>query len=107
MDFRLGCALQWPAPSSSDGLRCYTREALAIEVDQGIKAEQVVDAMTRIAATRAAYTIRVDNGPGLISKAVDGWAYQKGVTLDFSRPGKPTDNAFVEPFNGHPRDATA
>jgi transposase InsO family protein len=36
---------------------------------------------------------------------LDGWAYQKGVTLDFSRPGKPTDNAFVEPFNGHPRDA--
>ena len=62
--------------------------------------------MTRIAATRGApHSIRVDNAPGFISKALDGWAYQKGVTLDFSRPGKPTDNAFVEPFNGPPRDA--
>jgi len=42
----------------------YTREALAIEVDQGIKGNQVVDAMTRIASTRGApHTIRVDNGP--------------------------------------------
>ncbi len=32
------------------------------------------------------------------------WAYENGVTLDFSRPGKPTDNAFVESFNGHLRD---
>ena len=40
-------------------------------------------------------TIRVDNGPEFISKALDRWAYENGVTLDFSRPGKPTDNAFV------------
>ena len=38
------------------------------------------------------------------SKALDRWAYQNGVTLDFSRPGKPTDNAFVESFNGRLRD---
>lgn len=31
---------------------------------------------------------------------MDLWAYQRGVTLDFSRPGKPTDNAFIEAFNG-------
>jgi putative transposase len=83
----------------------YTREALAIEVAQGIKGEQVVDAVTRVAATRGApHTIRVDNGPEFISKALDRWAYQNGVTLDFSRPGKPTDNAFVESFNGRLRD---
>jgi len=53
----------------------YTREALAIEVDQGIKGNQVVDAMTRIASTRGApHTIRVDNGPEFISKALDRWA---------------------------------
>jgi hypothetical protein len=40
----------------------------------------------------------------LISKALDRWAYENGVTLDFSRPGKPTDNAFVESFNGRLRD---
>jgi putative transposase len=45
-------------------------------------------------------TIRVDNGPGFISKILDQWAYLNGVELDFSRPGKPTDNAPIETFNG-------
>lgn len=57
--------------------------------------------MTRIAAARGApRTIRVDKGPEFISTTLDRWAYQNGVTLDFSRPRKPTDNAFVESFNG-------
>ena len=43
--------------------------------------------------------IRVDNGPEFISKELDLWAYARGVQLDFSRPGKPTDNAFIESFN--------
>src|SRR3954453_12216865 len=43
-------------------------------------------------------------GPEFVSKTLDRWAYQNGVTLDFSRPGKPTDNAFVESFNGRLRD---
>jgi len=41
----------------------------------------------------------VDNGPEFISKEVDLWTYAHGVVLDFSRPGKPTDNAFIESFN--------
>ena len=45
-------------------------------------------------------TIRVDNGPEFTSKRLDQWAYLNGVALDFSRPGKPTDNAFIEAFNG-------
>jgi putative transposase len=43
-------------------------------------------------------------GPEFISRALDQWAYMNKVTLDFSRPGKPTDNAFVESFNGRLRD---
>lgn len=83
----------------------FTREALAIDVDQGIKGEQVVEAISRISSIRGApRTIRVDNGPEFILKALDRWAYENGVTLDFSRPGKPTDNAFVESFNGRLRD---
>lgn len=83
----------------------FTREALAIDVAQGIKGEQVVEAMTRIATVRGApRAIRVDNGPEFISKALDRWAYENSVKLDFSRPGKPTDNAFVESFNGRLRD---
>jgi putative transposase len=48
--------------------------------------------------------IFLDNGPEFISKALDLWAYQAKVTLDFSRPGKPTDNAYIESFNGSFRD---
>jgi putative transposase len=48
-------------------------------------------------------TIRVDNGPEFISKRLDQWAYLNGVELDFSRPGKPTDNGLIEAFNGRLR----
>ena len=83
----------------------FTREALVIHVDQGIKGEQVVEAVSRVTAVRGApKSIRVDNGPEFVSKALDRWAYENGVTLDFSRPGKPTDNAFIESFNGRLRD---
>jgi len=44
--------------------------------------------------------MRVDSGTEFTSKALDRWAYDRGVRLDFARPGKPTDNAFVEAFNG-------
>jgi len=48
--------------------------------------------------------IQVDNGPEFVSKELDRWAYEKSVILDFSRPGKPTDNPFIESFNGSFRD---
>ena len=48
-------------------------------------------------------TIPVDNGSEFISRDMDLWAYQRGVTLDFSRRGKPTDNAFIEAFNSKRR----
>ena len=48
-------------------------------------------------------TIRVDNGPEFVSREVDLWAYANGVTLDFSRPGKPTDHAFIEALNARVR----
>jgi putative transposase len=62
--------------------------------------------MARILSIRGVpKTIRVEKRPEfIISKALDRWAYENGVTLDFSRPGKPTDNAFVESFNGRLRD---
>ena len=48
--------------------------------------------------------VAVDNGPEFVSKALDAWAYRHAVQLEFSRPGKPTDNAFAESFNGRFRD---
>ncbi len=53
-----------------------------------------------MAAWTYSRTIRVDQGSEFISRDLDLWAYQKGVELDFSRPGKPTGNAFIESFNG-------
>jgi putative transposase len=83
----------------------FTRDALAIEVDQGITGAQVVAVVGQLALARGVpRTIRVDNGPEFVSKALDCWAYENAVALDFSRPGKPTDNAYVESFNGRFRD---
>jgi len=83
----------------------FTCEALAIVVDGSIRGEHVVRAVEGIAVERGAPgLIRVDNGPEFVSKVLDRWAYERGVTLDFSRPGKPTDNGFIESFNGRLRD---
>jgi putative transposase len=48
--------------------------------------------------------IQCDNGSGFISRVLDKWAYENGVTMDFSRPDKPMDNAMIESFNGTFRD---
>ncbi len=65
----------------------------------------MVRVVDRIKAMRGAPCyIKVDNGPEFISKELDRWAYENGVVLDFSRPGKPVDNAFIESFNGSFRD---
>lgn len=82
----------------------YTRESLAIDVGQSLKGDDVVATLNRIAATRGLpATIKVDNGSEFISKVMDRWAYERSVELDFSRPGKPTDNAKIESFNGRIR----
>jgi putative transposase len=64
------------------------------------RAEDVVMTLERVCG-HLGYprTIRVDQGSEFVSRDLDLWAYAKGVTLDFSRPGKPTDNAFIEAFN--------
>ena len=82
----------------------FTRESLAIEVDTHLGGHRVVEVLQRISQDRSLpRTIRVDNGPEFISKVLDQWAYLNRVELDFSRPGKPTDNAFIEAFNGRLR----
>jgi len=70
-----------------------------------LRADDVVTTMDHLKHTRGVpRRIQVDNGSEFISKALDKWAYDNGVTLDFSRPGKPTDNPFIESFNGTFRD---
>ena len=68
------------------------------------RAEDVVQTLDRVCATIGyPKTIRVDQGTEFVSRDLDIWAYVRGVTLDFSRPGKPTDNAFAEAFNSRVR----
>ena len=82
----------------------YTRESLAIEIDNHIGGQRVVEMLMQLGEERSMpRTIRVDNGPEFISKRLDQWAYLNKVELDFSRPGKPTDNGFIEAFNGRLR----
>jgi len=83
----------------------FTREALAIVVDHRLAGEQVVATLAALRVQRGLpKRIQVDNGSEFISKSLDKWAYDHVVELDFSRPGKPTDNPFIESFNGSFRD---
>ena len=83
----------------------FTRESLAIEVDGSLGGQRVAEVLTRLAiGGRNPKTIFVDNGPEFTSRRLDQWAYLNGVELDFSRPGKPTDNAMIEAFNARLRE---
>ena len=82
-----------------------SREALASEVDTGLGARRVIDALEVIAIERGyPKRISVDNGPEFRSTALDAWAYAHGVALEFIQPGKPIQNAVIESYNGRMRD---
>ncbi len=83
----------------------FSRECLAITVDAQLKGDDVVATMEHLRLLRGLpLRIQVDNGSEFISKVLDKWAYENQVVLDFSRPGKSTDNPFIESFNGSFRD---
>ena len=82
----------------------FSRYSPVIDPRFSYRAEDVVASLERVcAATGYPKTIRVDQGSEFVSRDLDLWAYARGVTRDFSRPGKPTDNAFIEAFNGRLR----
>lgn len=84
----------------------FSRICLATRVGQSIKGIDVVRIMEDVKQYHRVVPkrIQVDNGSEFISKNFDRWAYENNVTLDYSRPGKPTDNPFIESFNGSFRD---
>lgn len=84
----------------------YTRESLAIEVDTSISGERMARVLDHIIAERGAgpEEIVMDNGPEMTSRALDQWAYERGVRLRFIAPGKPVQNCYIESFNGRLRD---
>jgi len=83
----------------------YTRESLVIEAAWRLGGHGVVAVLMEVSEKKGLpKSIRIDNGPEFTSKVLDQWAYLNGVELDFSRPGKPTDNALIEAFNGRFRE---
>jgi len=102
-------SLDFVADQLADGRRfraltildVFTRESLLVEAGQSLKGEDVVRALNGIEQKRGLpQFLFCDNGTEFTSQSMDLWAYQHQVQIDFSRPGKPTDNAYIESFNG-------
>ena len=78
----------------------FSRLCPVIGVRKNYRGHDVVETLEgAVKAYGCPRRIRVDNGPEFVSRDLDLWAYARGVVLDFSRPGKPTDNAYIESFN--------
>jgi putative transposase len=83
----------------------FTKEAVDVAVDQSIGGLYVTRLLDRAALFRGyPQAIRTDQGPEFTGKALDQWAYTHGVTLKLIQAGKPTQNAYIESFNGKFRD---
>jgi len=85
-------------------LDIFTKEGLAIEADTSINGHRVTRVLDWLILIRGCpAVITIDNGPEFTGIALDQWAYQHQVRLDFIKPGKPIQNAFIESFNGRLR----
>lgn len=83
----------------------FSREVVLIEPDFSLTGRKVAEALERVSRNRSLpQFITVDNGSEFAGKDLDAWAYRKGIKLDFIRPGKPVENAYIESFNGRLRD---
>lgn len=82
-----------------------TRESPVIEADFSLGGDRVVQILEGLRITRGLpRSIVVDNGSEFTSRVLDAWAHQHSVRLEFIRPGKPVENAYIESFNGRLRD---
>jgi|TARA_B100001964_G_scaffold243026_1_gene319730 putative transposase len=83
----------------------FSRECPVLEPGVSITGKAVARALERVSFARPLpRVITVDNGSEFYSQVMDSWAYRRGVQLEFIRPGKPVENAFIESFNGRLRD---
>jgi putative transposase len=83
----------------------HTRECLCAHADRSQTGEKVCTQLERVIALRGApESITSDNGSEFAGQAMDRWAHQAGVKLDFIRPGRPVENSYIESFNGRLRD---
>lgn len=102
----------WSIDFMSDALWCgrkfrtfnvaddFNREALAFEIDLNLPALRIIRVLDRIAFLRGyPVKLRMDNGPELTSVRLAAWAEEHGIRLEFIKPGKPTQNTYIERFN--------
>jgi len=102
----------WSMGFMSDALKCgrkfrtfnvvddFNREVLDIQIDLNLPSRRVIRTLERIAEWRGyPAQIRMDNGPEFTALALSEWAEEHGVLLEFIKPGKPTQNAYIERFN--------
>ena len=83
----------------------WSRSSPLLEVASSMSGHTVGAALDRVLGTAPRpRSITVDHGTEFQSRALEDWAYRRGVLLDFIRPGKPVENAFIESFNGRLRD---
>lgn len=83
----------------------WSRQSPMLEVASNMSGQTVGEALDRVLTGGAVpRSITVDHGTEFQSRALEDWAYRRGVQLDFIRPGKPVENAFIESFNGRLRD---
>jgi putative transposase len=83
----------------------WSRHSPVLEVGLRMTGEMVGQALDRVLnGGIGPHSITVDHGTEFQSRALEDWAYRRGVQLDFIRPGKPVENAFIESFNGRLRD---
>ena len=83
----------------------WSRQSPMLEAGSSISGQAVGEALDRALTTaHVPRSITVDHGTEFMSRALEDWAYRRGVQLDFIRPGKPVENAFIESFNGRWRD---
>ncbi len=105
MDFMLDTLADGRCFRTLNVLDIVTHECLAIEVDTSLPGQRVVRVLDQLVATYGApKQITIDNGPEFADQLLDAWAYAHSVTLDFIEPGKPTQNGYLECFNGKFRD---
>jgi putative transposase len=83
----------------------WSRHSPMLEVAPRMSGRTVGDALDRaLIGGPVPRSITVDHGTESMSRALEDWAYGRGVHLDFIRPGRPVENAFIEAFNGRLRD---
>lgn len=108
---------RWSLDFVSDALACgrkfrvlavvddFTRECLALVVDNSLSGIRVARELDRIVEWRGRPCLVVsDNGTELTSRAILGWQQDHGIEWHYIAPGKPTQNSFIESFNGRLRD---